>query len=71
MPTQYLAAIEYASAHIEPNAIPVSAAFAVIQNTLFVTLSQLIAAQITPQQALTQLQSQMTSTLKTFHLPPS
>jgi multiple sugar transport system substrate-binding protein len=71
VPTQYLAAIEYASAHIEPNAIPVSAAFAVIQNSLFVTLSQLIAAQITPQQALTQLQSQMTSTLKTFHLPPS
>lgn len=71
VPQQYLSAIEYASAHIEPNAIPVSAAFAVIQNTLFTTLSQLIAAQITPQQALSQLQTQMTATLKTFHLPPS
>ncbi len=71
VPEQYLSAIEYASAHIEPNAIPVSAAFPVIQNTLFVTLSQLIAAQITPKQALSQLQTQMTSTLKTFHLPPS
>jgi multiple sugar transport system substrate-binding protein len=71
VPQQYLSAIEYAAAHIEPNAIPVSAAFAPIQNVLFVTLSQLIAAQITPQQALSQLQSQMTTTLKTFHLPPS
>ena len=56
--------------HVEPNAIPSTAAFAVIQNTLFVTLSELIAAQITPPQALTQLQTQMTATLKTFHLPP-
>lgn len=71
VPEQYLAAIEYAAAHIEPNAIPVTAAFAPIQNVLFVTLSQLIAAQISPKQALAQLQSQMTSTLKQFHLPPS
>jgi ABC-type glycerol-3-phosphate transport system substrate-binding protein len=71
VPTQYLSAIEYAAAHIEPNAIPVSPAFAAIQNVLFVTLSQLIAAEITPKQALNQLQTQMTSTLKTFHLPPS
>lgn len=71
VPKQYLSAIEYATSHIEPNAIPVSSAFASIQNVLFVTLSQLIAAQISPQQALSQLQSQMTSTLKTAGLPPS
>jgi ABC-type glycerol-3-phosphate transport system substrate-binding protein len=71
VPKDYLQAIQYASAHIEPNAIPVSSAFASIQNVLFVTLSQLIAAQISPQQALGQLQTQMTQTLKTFGLPPS
>lgn len=71
VPKEYLQAIEYAAAHIEPNAIPVSSAFASIQNVLFVTLSQLIAAQINPKQALSQLQTQMTSTLKTFGLPPS
>ncbi len=46
LPEQFLEAVEYTSAHGEPNAIPVSAAFAPIQNVLFVTLSQLIAAQI-------------------------
>jgi len=71
VPAQYLQAIGYASGHVEPNAIPATPAFAVIQNTLFVTLSQLIAAQITPAQALSQLQTQMTASLKTFHLPPS
>jgi len=71
VPAQFLSAIGYASGHVEPNAIPATAAFAVIQNTLFTTLSELISAQITAPQALTQLQTQMTATLKTFHLPPS
>lgn len=71
VPADYLSAIEYAANHIEPNAIPVTAAFAAIQNVLFVTLSKLIAAEINPKQALQELQSQMVSTLKTFHLPPS
>jgi multiple sugar transport system substrate-binding protein len=71
VPASLLSAIGYASGHVEPNAIPSTPAFSVIQNVLFVTLSQLIAAQITPQKALSQLQSQMTSSLKTFHLPPS
>ncbi len=69
VPPQFLKAVQYAGAHVEPNAIPATAAFGPIQNVLFVTLSQLIAAQITPQQALTQLQTQMTSTLKQYHLP--
>jgi multiple sugar transport system substrate-binding protein len=71
VPAAFLSAIGYASGHVEPNAIPSTPAFAVIQNTLFVTLSQLIAGQITPQGALSQLQSQMTQQLATFHLPPS
>jgi ABC-type glycerol-3-phosphate transport system substrate-binding protein len=71
VPAAFLSAVGYAGGHVEPNAIPSTPAFAVIQNTLFVTLSQLIAAQITPAQALTQLQTQMTASLKTFHLPPS
>jgi maltose-binding protein MalE len=71
VPAAFLQAVGYAGGHVEPNAIPSTPAFAVIQNTLFVTLSQLIAAQITPSQALNQLQTQMTASLKTFHLPPS
>jgi len=70
VPASLLSAIGYASGHVEPNAIPTTAAFPIIQATLFTTLSQLIAAQITPKQALSQLQSQMTAQLKTFKLPP-
>ena len=71
VPKQYLQATQYAITHIEPNAIPVTPAFNIIQSKLFVILSELIAKEITPQQSLDQLQSQMTATLKTFHLPPS
>jgi ABC-type glycerol-3-phosphate transport system substrate-binding protein len=71
VPASLLSAIGYASGHVEPNAIPSTPAFPIIQNTLFNTLSQLIAAEITPAKADAQLQSQMTAQLKTFHLPPS
>jgi ABC-type glycerol-3-phosphate transport system substrate-binding protein len=70
VPTQFLQAVAYAGAHVEPNAIPNTAAFPIIQNTLFVTDSELIAAQITPQQAVELLQSNMVATLKTYGLPP-
>jgi ABC-type glycerol-3-phosphate transport system substrate-binding protein len=70
VPTQFLQAVQYAGAHVEPNAIPNTAAFPIIQNTLFVTDSELIAAQITPQQAVALLQSNMVATLKEYHLPP-
>ena len=69
-PTQFLQAVQYAGAHVEPNAIPNTAAFPIIQNTLFVTDSELIAAQITPQQAVALLQSNMVATLKEYNLPP-
>jgi ABC-type glycerol-3-phosphate transport system substrate-binding protein len=64
-------ALDYGSKHIEPNAVPTSPAFAAIQNTLFAVLSQLITAQVTPGEAVSSLQSQMTSTLKTYGLPKS
>ena len=70
VPTQFLQAVQYAGAHVEPNAIPNTAAFPIIQNTLFVTDSELIAAQITPQQAVALLQSNMVATLKEYDLPP-
>jgi ABC-type glycerol-3-phosphate transport system substrate-binding protein len=70
VPTQFLQAVQYAGAHVEPNAIPNTAAFPIIQNTLFVTDSELIAAQITPQQAVALLQSNMVATLKEYNLPP-
>ncbi len=69
-PTQFLQAVQNAGAHVEPNAIPNTAAFPIIQNTLFVTDSELIAAQITPQQAVALLQSNMVATLKEYNLPP-
>jgi ABC-type glycerol-3-phosphate transport system substrate-binding protein len=67
-PTDYLQAVQYSTQHIEPNAIPVTAAFTVIQNTLFITLSQLITSQVSPSQADSQLQSQMTQQLQKFGL---
>jgi sorbitol/mannitol transport system substrate-binding protein len=70
VPTQFLEAVQYAGAHVEPNAIPNTAAFPIIQNTLFVTDSELIAAEITPQQAVALLQSNMVATLKEYNLPP-
>jgi multiple sugar transport system substrate-binding protein len=68
VPAQFLAAIGYSTQHIEPNAIPATAAFTAIQNVLFVILSELIVSQITPAQANQQLQSKMTQTLSTYHL---
>ena len=64
-----IAGLDYGSQHIEPNAIPVSAAFNPIQNSLFAVLSEMITGQVDPQKALTSLQSQMITTLKTFGLP--
>ena len=41
-----------------------TAAFVPIQDSLFIILSELITAQITPQQTLQKLQSHMAATLK-------
>ena len=62
-PIEYLKAIQHSSQHIEPNAIPVTAAFVPIQDSLFIILSELINAQVTPQQTLQKLQSHMVATL--------
>ena len=68
IPTDFIQAAEYVPSHIEPNWIPVTAAFNPIQATLFVTLSELITASITPAQACSSLQTQMTATLKQYGL---
>jgi multiple sugar transport system substrate-binding protein len=68
VPNDYVTAVKYAVAHIEPNAIPATAAFPVIQNSLFVTLSDLITGQVTPKQAVQMLQSQMIPILQQYGL---
>jgi ABC-type glycerol-3-phosphate transport system substrate-binding protein len=68
VPTDYVEAAKYAVAHIEPNAIPATAAFPVIQNSLFVTLSDLITGSVTPKQAVRMLQSQMIPILQQYGL---
>jgi ABC-type glycerol-3-phosphate transport system substrate-binding protein len=68
IPSDYLAALRYGIQHIEVNAIPVTAAFTAIQSQLFVVLSDMISGQATPAAAVSQLQSQMTTTLKRFNL---
>ena len=68
IPSDYLAALRYGIQHIEVNAIPVTAAFTAIQSQLFVVLSDMISGQATPAAAVSQLQTQMTTTLKRFNL---
>jgi ABC-type glycerol-3-phosphate transport system substrate-binding protein len=68
IPSDFIAAAQYVPAHIEPNWIPVTAAFNPIQSTLFVILSDLIVGSVTPEQACQQLQSQVTQTLKQYGL---
>ena len=67
-PTDFLAGMRYALDHIEPNAIPVTPAFTPMVGEINVTLSALVAAELTPQQALTGLQSEMLATVKQYHL---
>jgi multiple sugar transport system substrate-binding protein len=68
VPADYLAALRYGIQHIEDNAIPVTAAFSAVQSQLFVTLSEMISGQVPPATATTQLQNQMTTTLRRFNL---
>lgn len=68
IPADYLAALRYGIQHIEPNAIPVTAAFGAVQSQLFVILSDMISGQTQPADAVKSLQSQMTTTLKRYHL---
>jgi multiple sugar transport system substrate-binding protein len=68
IPADYLSALRYGIKHIEDNAIPVTAAFAAVQAQLFVILSDMISAQVSPAGATSELQTQMTSTLQRFHL---
>jgi hypothetical protein len=68
VPADYLVAIGYTAARVEPNAIPVTPAFVKIQSQLFVVVSNLITGASTPSAATQTLQSQMTSVLQQYNL---
>ena len=67
-PKDYLAAVRYSLSHIEGNAIPSTPAFSPMVNDINVMLSSLVAAQETPSQAMSTLQSQIVAIVAQYKL---
>lgn len=67
-PSDYLQAVRYSLSHIEGNAIPSTPAFSPMVNDINVMLSELVAAQGTPQQAMTTIQSQVAAIVAQYKL---
>jgi ABC-type glycerol-3-phosphate transport system substrate-binding protein len=67
-PVDFLNAMKYALGHIEPNAIPVTPAFTPMVNDINPTLSALATGELSPHQAMSQLQSEIGAIVNQYHL---
>jgi multiple sugar transport system substrate-binding protein len=67
-PADWLKENSGALSHIEPNAIPATPAYTVIEEHLSVMLSSLVSGETTPAQTLAGLQSQTAAILAEYHL---
>jgi ABC-type glycerol-3-phosphate transport system substrate-binding protein len=67
-PADFLSAMKYALSHIEANAIPVTPAFTPMVNDINPTLSALATNELSPQKAMSQLQSEIKGIVSEYHL---